>query len=106
MAAGLLNPIGPLGVIGSMLVASIAVHWAKGFWNSNGGYELPLGFTAAAVAVALTGPGKWSLDALLSISVPQPLGVVLAIITVVGVAAGLASRRAAEQPAQQAASAT
>ena len=37
----------------------------KGFWNSNGGYELNLGFLAAAVGIAATGPGGFSLDRLI-----------------------------------------
>src|ERR671922_341352 len=39
IAFGLLNPLGSLAVMGSMLMAIIAVHWPKGLWVTNGGYE-------------------------------------------------------------------
>src|SRR2546423_12274188 len=42
LVAGLLSPLGSLGGIAAMLVATITAHWSKGFWNSDGGYELPL----------------------------------------------------------------
>lgn len=34
----------------------------KGFWAMNGGYELNLTFLAVAVAVAATGPWRFSID--------------------------------------------
>jgi putative oxidoreductase len=45
-----------------MLNAIGSVHWDKGFWNTQGGYEFPLTILAAAVAVAAAGPGRFSLD--------------------------------------------
>jgi len=44
-----------------MLNAVATVHWSKGFWNSNGGYELNLGILAVAVGIAAIGPGRFSL---------------------------------------------
>src|SRR5438105_13820466 len=32
LALGLLNPLGPLGLIATMLMAIVAVHWPKGLW--------------------------------------------------------------------------
>jgi putative oxidoreductase len=44
------------------LVALLTVHLSKGFFVSGGGYEFALLLLAACIALALTGPGKWSVD--------------------------------------------
>ncbi len=64
-ALGLLSPIGPALIVMIMIVAIFTVHVDKGFWNADGGAELPLTNIAAALAVASTGPGAFSLDALI-----------------------------------------
>jgi putative oxidoreductase len=98
MALGLLNPLGPLGVGGAMAVAAVTVHRAKGFWNGKGGYEFPLSLLAAALALTFTGAGRFSLDAVLGISIPRNLATVLAGLTVVAVAVALATRHQAPAP--------
>jgi putative oxidoreductase len=65
LASGLLTPLAALGIAVVMLNAIGSVHWRKGFWNSNGGYEFNLNLWAAAVAIAAIGPGRFSLDALI-----------------------------------------
>lgn len=62
LAFGLLTPLGALAVCASMVVAVALVHRKNGFWNGNSGYEFNLALTAAAVAIAATGPGRFSLD--------------------------------------------
>ncbi len=59
---GLLTPLGALLIVASMVVAIAKVHWPKGFWLANGGYEYNLVLLAAALAVAATGAGTISLD--------------------------------------------
>jgi putative oxidoreductase len=49
----------------SMIVAIAAVHWHAGLSNGEGGYEFNLSLLAAAVAVAATGPGRFSFDRLI-----------------------------------------
>jgi len=61
-AAGFLTPLASLGLAVVMLTAIGVVHWPKGFWNSAGGYEFNLLLLTVAVAVAATGPGRFSVD--------------------------------------------
>jgi putative oxidoreductase len=66
-AAGLFTPIGAILIIITMLVAIIKVHGPNGYWATTNGYEYNLALIAVAVGIALTGPGAYSLDALLNI---------------------------------------
>jgi putative oxidoreductase len=68
LAAGLFTPLAAAAIIGVMVVAVGSVHWTKGFFVQNGGFEYNLVLAAAALAVAFTGPGSLSLDRLLGIS--------------------------------------
>jgi putative oxidoreductase len=60
---GLLGPIGPALMVSVMIVAAVTVHWGQGLFATTNGIELPLLYAAAGVALALTGPGPYSLDA-------------------------------------------
>jgi putative oxidoreductase len=62
LALGLLTPLGAAAVAGVMFVAIATVHWRNGFFNSSGGYEFNLLIVAAAIGLALTGPGSISTD--------------------------------------------
>jgi putative oxidoreductase len=64
-AVGMLTPLAALGIAVVMLNAIGAVHWPKGFWAGNGGYEFNLAILAVAIAVAATGPGRFSIDHLI-----------------------------------------
>jgi putative oxidoreductase len=106
LAAGLLSPLGTLAVAAAMLVATFAAHWGKGFFAQKGGFEVPFLYLAGAVAAGITGPGRYSLDSLFGISLPEPVtGIVGAVLVVLGVIAAFASRprRAAQTAAQSAA---
>jgi putative oxidoreductase len=63
LAAGLLTPLAVMAIAGQSVVIILKAHWAKGFWNRDGGYEFPLALAAAAIAVGLIGPGALSVDA-------------------------------------------
>ena len=65
LAAGLLTPLGSAAAIGVMSQAISTVHWKKGFFVTEGGFEYNLTLIGAAVALAETGPGPLSLDRLL-----------------------------------------
>jgi len=93
LALGLLSPLGNLAIIGSMLVAIATVHLSKGFWVTKGGFEFNLTLIGAAAALAITGPGAYSLDNALRIHLPEPLTLLVGtILLIAGVAVTLASR--------------
>jgi putative oxidoreductase len=50
-----------------MTAAVITVHWEKGPFNTEGGYEFNLTLVAAAFALSGVGPGEWSLDNVLGV---------------------------------------
>ncbi|SRR6266700_2558576 len=62
---GLFTSLGALLIAGVMAVAILTVHLKKGFWVSNGGYEYNLTIIAAVIALASTGPGAYTIEALL-----------------------------------------
>jgi putative oxidoreductase len=59
---GFLSGIGPGLVILVMLVAILTIHISKGFFNENGGWELPGVYIAAALAFDFGGFGLYSVD--------------------------------------------
>ena len=68
---GLLNPLGLLGVIGSMAIATTKVHWNNPIWVTEGGAEFPVTNSVVATALMMTGPGKFSMDRAFGIRVPR-----------------------------------
>lgn len=104
VALGLFGPVGPALMLAVMVVAAISVHWRNGLFVTSNGIEVPLLYAAGAAALALTGFGRYSLDALLGIaSVWTPALTWSALgIGVVGGVANVAIRRT---PAQATASA-
>ena len=62
-ALGFLGPIGSALMLSVMIVAAVTVHWKNGFFASSGGIELTVLFAVVAVALAFTGFGQFSLDA-------------------------------------------
>jgi putative oxidoreductase len=89
-ALGFLTPLGAMGIFASMLMGLIKMHWPNGLWVDKGGYEYPLLLVLISLAVALFGPGVYSIDALINFALPLSLtliGFVLsAIVVFVGVA--------------------
>ncbi len=83
LAFGFLTPLGAAGIIGAMFMA-VSVHWKGGFWASKGGYEYALTLLVAGLALGLTGPGLYSLDALFGIVFPNAL-LLFAVLTVLAI---------------------
>lgn len=70
-ALGLLSPLGSLGIGAVMAVAIRRAHWNKPVWAAEGGAELPLTNLATVTALALTGPGRFSLDYVFGLRIPR-----------------------------------
>ena len=92
---GLLTSIGVAGLISLMVVAFWTVHRHAGFWvtaRPDEGWEYVFVLSAAAVALALFGAGRWSLDHALGIaeSLDAWVGLGLAAAGVIAAAGQLA----------------
>jgi putative oxidoreductase len=87
LALGLLTPLAATAMIGTMTVAAYVNASENGFWSVSKGWELNGYLIVVAWAVATTGPGRHSLDAVLG--VPVPTGVVPGLAALaLGVGAG------------------
>lgn len=88
---------GPAGaaVAGTMTVAG-STHVPNGFFNSSGGYELPATFGLVGTALALAGPGRFSLDHALDHAVNRKWMAFSALASTLGAAGYLISTR--QQP--------
>ena len=96
LAFGFLGAVGPALIVAGMIVAMLTVHRKNKFFVSTNGIEHPLMYTTVAVGIALTGPGRYSLDAAVGkmwLETPTITWIVLAI-GVVGGLLNLAVRRA------------
>ncbi|MBN9112209.1 MAG: DoxX family protein [Pseudonocardia sp.] len=97
MAAGLLTPLAGAAFAGLMLVAAVTDHRGKGFFVFEGGWEYAGLVGLTALCVTGTGPGRWSLDAVLGweLSGARWAGIALAA----GLAAAAALLVTAQRPA-------
>ena len=72
LVLGLLTPLAAALLVGEMAVAVFEVHWPKGLWGQQGGFEYPLVLAVVVAAIGLTGPGVYSLDNRLPLALPKP----------------------------------
>lgn len=93
LVLGFLTPLGGAAVIGTMTVALVTNHFRNGFFifYKGEGYEYVMTLVAAGLALAVVGPGQWSLDNALDIFQPLPAGdgLWIALLAGFGGAAGL-----------------
>lgn len=101
MALGLFEPLGEIGVISAMTMASLTVHGGKPIWVTQGGAELPVTNIAVASGLLLTGPGMLSLDSLLGTRLPKPLALLALVGAAGAVAFGVQQSKAAQQAKQE-----
>ncbi len=87
LALGLVTPVASLALIAVMTAAVITVHYPKGVWATNGGYEYNLVLASVVFAVAGVGPGAWSLDHALGLSMHGVLWAIGALV--LGLAGGI-----------------
>jgi putative oxidoreductase len=99
-ALGFLHPLGSLGIIGAMIMATAKAHWGKPIWASKGGAELPVTNMATALALMFAGPGRFSLDRLFGIRLPRALVIAAALTEAALLAIGIMSRPAPPQAPQ------
>jgi putative oxidoreductase len=68
MALGLCTRLAGLALFGDMVLAMITVTWATGLNSTNTppGYQLNLALAALALVAALTGAGRFSIDAMIA----------------------------------------
>jgi putative oxidoreductase len=59
---GLLTRPAAIALSFTMIVAIFSVHFEKGLFRSNNGYEFGLALLAASVSLALSGAGKLAVD--------------------------------------------
>ena len=100
-ALGFLGAVGPALMVSVMIVAIVTVHRKNPFFVATNGIEHPLMYIAVAIGIALTGPGRYSLDYALGdyrLLTPALTWAILAI-GIIGAFANLATRRPAPKPA-------
>jgi putative oxidoreductase len=101
LAAGFFSPVASALIVAVMIVAAVSVHWQHGVFATTNGIEVPLLYATGAVALALTGPGAYSVDAVAGLTQYWTHGVVWTALAIgaVGGVANLALRRPAAQAA-------
>lgn len=67
LALGLLTPFAAAAMIGTMTTAALVNNASKGFWSASNGWELNGYLIVIPTAVAIAGPGAYSLDAVLGL---------------------------------------
>ena len=97
LAVGFLTPLAAAAVIGTMAVAAWT-HLSSGFWAANGGYEAAFINAGAAIALAFTGAGTYSIDNALGLTWGTgyalgaiALALVAALVAIAGAKAALKS---------------
>jgi putative oxidoreductase len=95
IALGFLGPVGPALMLSVMIVAALTVHVKNGFFATSNGVEVNVLFGIAAIALAFTGFGAFSIDALTGLDGFFTAGhaVIALALGVVGAVGNLGLRR-------------
>ena len=101
-ALGLFHPLGPIATLAPMSVAWFRVHWGKPIWVTSGGAELPATNLAIALTLAMTGPGRYSLDRVWGIRMPAALAAMAAAAVAAGTMIAVSQPKPEAQPQRQA----
>jgi putative oxidoreductase len=106
IALGFGGPIGPAIVISQMLVAGATVHLKNGFFVTSGGVEVPVVYSAAALALASSGYGSLSLDHAFGFDQKLSHPILKTLVLAGGIAAGwsVLGMREVSPPAETASS--
>jgi putative oxidoreductase len=92
LAVGAATPLAGAAAAGTMIGAA-AVHADSGFFATEGGYEYPAVLGLAAAALALTGPGQYSVDAVLGHRLNRTSYATVALAGAVAVGSFVVARR-------------
>jgi putative oxidoreductase len=95
---GLFNPLGSIAIISSMAMATLKVHAGKPIWVAKGGAELPVTNIAIALALAVTGPGRYSLDHAFGLKVHPMLVGLVGAAAAAGIFFGLSTEEPSPLP--------
>jgi putative oxidoreductase len=104
IALGIGGALGPAILIMVMLVAIATVHISKGFFVTNGGWELNAAYISIALILAFTGFGAYSLDRVLGLNIltdPRQAWIALGAAVVLALLNVLARRPTASPQATQ-----
>ncbi|MEV4889421.1 DoxX family protein [Nonomuraea sp. NPDC055795] len=100
IALGAATPLASAGLVSVMTNAVVSVHLPKGLWAQNGGFEYPMLLGIGATALAVHGPGRFSVDALLGLD-RKGIGWGLAALALgAGAAAAVLSMRGRDTPGE------
>ncbi len=105
LALGLGTPAAGSAAAATMATAA-SVHAPRGFWEMNGGMETPATLGAAALGIAVAGPGRYSLDHATGHALDRPWTTAAALTVGAAAATAVITRRlrtlaAAERDAPQ-----
>ncbi|MEM8747828.1 MAG: DoxX family protein [Actinomycetota bacterium] len=98
LALGFLTSFAALGFVGLMVVAGWTSHRHNGFFIIKEGWEYVMVLAVAAVAIAIIGPGDWSIDEAIGLADGLDGWVGLAISAGGGVIAGVGLMAAFYRP--------
>ena len=87
LVLGLLTPLAAAAIIGEMLVATLKVHAAKGFWSQEGGFEYNAVLIVMLLGIGLMGSGRYSLDQALGVALPRPHAFLAALVGALAIVA-------------------
>ena len=104
LTIGLLTPLAAAFVVGTMVVAGVAAHRAKGFFVFKDGYEYVLMIAVVCAVIGLLGPGAASVDALFGLDTALDGAVGLLLAAGLGVAGAAALLAATWRPVRDPAS--
>ena len=100
LVLGAATPLAASVLTATMLTAINRVHFSKGPWAADGGYEYNVVLIAAVLALAETGPGSPSIDAARGSEAYGPKWAAIALLLgVIGAAGAHAVAEAAPAPA-------
>jgi putative oxidoreductase len=104
LALGFATPLAAMFCFSVMLVATLSVHVKNGFFIQKQGYEYNFVLGLSALSLAFTGPGSYSVDAMLGLNQIGPyqpgltVGLGALAVGVIGALLLLATRKAPAAP--------